>query len=187
MLSTVAKRYASALYDIAIALGRVDEIDNQAQALEHIFDDKLSRDFFTSPRISAEQKKKTLVRLLSGRVEQPLLDLCQLLVDKKRIELLPDIMRYYDIFTDRFRGVEDITIVSAVPLTNEQTDAIVKSVARFGQFGGEFRRKLEVDSGVIGGVKVILGGQRVFDGTLSSRLREMRQSMYRFRHRGVGA
>jgi F-type H+-transporting ATPase subunit delta len=186
MVGAVARRYATALYEIAHKLGAVDEIDDQAQALERLFDDKLVRDFFQSPRIPAERKKQAFVSRLGVRLHPALLALLKLLVDKKRIVQLPQIMRYFDILTDRFHGVEEVTVVSAVPLTPQQQEAVVAEVKRFSQFG-DFRRKFEVDSGVLGGIKVRLGDNLVIDGTLSSRLAEMQQRMYRYRHHGVGA
>lgn len=186
MIGAVARRYATALYEIALAQGQVDAIDDQAQALEHLFDDKLLRDFFTSPRVPPEKKKQVLIDKLAGRIHPAMLALLKLLIDKKRITELPQIMRYYDILTDRLHGVEEVTVVSAVPLNAQQQEDVLANVRRFSQFG-DLRKKFEVDSGVIGGIKVLLGSNLVIDGTLSSRLREMQHSMYRYRHRGVGA
>jgi F-type H+-transporting ATPase subunit delta len=186
MVGAVARRYATALYEIALRLGAVDEIDPQAKALERLFDDKLTRDFFMSPRIPPERKKQAFVTRLGDRLHPMLLSLLKLLVDKKRITQLPQIMRYFDMLTDRFHGVEEVTVVSAVPLTQQQQDMVIEQVRRFSQFG-DFRRKFEVDGGVLGGVKVKLGDHLVIDGTLSSRLSEMQQRMYRYRHHGVGA
>jgi len=185
MIGAVARRYATALYQIALQHGMVDEIDNQAQALENVFDDKLLRDFFTSPRIPPQKKKQVLIDKLAGRLHPAMLALLKLLIDKKRITELPQIMRFYDVLTDRFHGVEDVTVVSAVPLSLQQQEEVVANVKRFSQFG-DFRKKFEVDRGVIGGIKVRLGDNLVIDGTVSSRLREMHDSMIRYRHRGVG-
>lgn len=186
MIGAVARRYAQALYEIALEHSRVDEIDNQAQALEGLFDDKLLRDFFTSPRIPAHKKKQVLVSRLAGHLHPAMLSLLKLLIDKKRISELPQIMRYFDILTDRFHGVEDVTVVSAVMLSDAQKEQVLEHVKRFSQFG-YFRQKWEIDRGVIGGIKVRLGDNLVIDGTVSSRLREMHDSMIRYRHRGVGA
>ena len=185
MYGAVAKRYAAALFEIALELGRMQEIDRQAKMLEPLFDDRRTRDFFLSPRISADEKKRVVERSLAGALDRALLNLLKLLIDKRRIGFLPEIMRYFDFLTDHRLGVEDAVVVSAVPLTEAQREAVLAQVKRFSSYG-ELRVRCEVDAGVLGGVKVRLGENLVLDGTLSSRLAGMRQRMLRYQHRGTG-
>ncbi len=186
MAGAVAKRYAAALFALALERGLVEPIDAQAQLIEDLFAHREIRAFFTSPRIAAERKKQVLDRQLAGQVDTTVLSLIKLLIDKRRIDHLVGIMEEYDVLTDRHRGVEEVSIVSAVPLTEEQRAAVVNAARRFSTYG-ELRVSTEVDGGVLGGVKVKLGENTVIDGTLSSRLSQMRERMYRYRHRGVGA
>lgn len=186
MAGAVAKRYAAALFALALQRGLVEPVDAQAQLVENLFGHRDIRAFFNSPRIAGERKKQVLDRHLAGQVDSIVLSLIKLLIDKRRIEQLRGIMREFDVLTDRHRGVEEVSIVSAVPLTETQRTAIIDEMRRFSTYG-ELRVHTEVDSGVLGGVKVKLGENTVIDGTLSSRLREMRERMYRYRHRGVGA
>jgi F-type H+-transporting ATPase subunit delta len=182
----VAKRYAMALFELAVETGRLREIDDQAKMLRPLFAERRLKDFLLSPRIPAADKKRVLDSVLGARIDRVLLNLLKLLVDKRRMAYMPDIMRHYDILTDQRLGVEEVTVVSAVPLTDEQRSQIIARVKRFSSYG-ELRERYEVDSGVLGGVKVRLGENLVLDGTLSSRIRQMRERLYRYRHRGVGA
>ncbi|MBN2082060.1 ATP synthase F1 subunit delta [bacterium] len=186
MPGAVAKRYAAALFELALEQGQVEEFDAQAQFLEDLFADPQIRGFFNSPRIPAERKKQVTKRQLADQLSASVMSLVLLLVDKRRIGFLPEIMHEFDELTDKHRGVEEVTIVTAVPLTEAQRQAIVNEVRRFSAYG-DLRVSAEVDSGVLGGVKVKLGTNIVIDGTLSSRLNEMRDRMYRYRHRGIGA
>lgn len=186
MPGAVAKRYAMALFELALDSGRVEQLDDQAKVLEQLFADRQVKGFFLSPRIPADQKKQVLERQLAGHLDIALLRLCKLLIDKRRIEFLPEIMREFDVLTNKHIGIEDVTIISAVALTEPQRDAIVAIVSRFSAYG-KLEVHTEVDSGVLGGVKVRLGENVVIDGTISSRLRVMRDSLYRYHHSGVGA
>ncbi|HES57950.1 MAG TPA: ATP synthase F1 subunit delta [Firmicutes bacterium] len=186
MLQAVAKRYASALFEIALERGILESFDDQAYMLEVVFSDSLVKNFFGSPRISDSEKKAALDKQFTDRVEQPLLHLLKLLVDKRRILYVVPIMRYFDHLTDVHRGVEEATVVSAVELSEAQRDEIVAELKRFSEYG-QLRIKTEVDRGVIGGVKVQLGDHLVLDGTVSSRLNEMREQLTQFMHRGTGA
>jgi len=185
MPGAVAKRYAAALFELALEQGKVEDFDAQAQFLEDLFADPHVRGFFHSPRIPAVRKKQVAKRQLADYLSTSVISLVLLLIDKRRIGFLSEIMREFDELTDKHRGVEEVTIVTAVPLTAAQRQAVVNEVRRFSTYG-DLRVSAEVDSGVLGGVKVKLGSNIVIDGTLSSRLSEMRDRMYRYRHRGVG-
>lgn len=186
MLGAVAKRYAEALFQVALEQGRMQEIDAQARQLEPLFADRQIRDFFTSPRIPADKKKQALAAQLAARLDPSLLSLIKLLIDKDRIAYLPQVLRYFDILTDQRLGVEEATVVSAVPLTDGQLAELVEQAKRFSSYN-DLRVKTEVDSGVLGGVKILLGDHLVLDGTVSSRFSKLKHSLLVYQHRGTGA
>lgn len=186
MPGAVARRYAMALFELALEQGKVELFDEQAQFLEDLFRDPEVRGFFHSPRIAAEQKQRLLATQLADQLDPAVFNLLRLLVDKRRIQFAAEIMHEFDVLTDKHRGVEEVTIVSAVPLSEDQRKAIVGEVHRFSAYD-DLRISTEVDGGVLGGVKVRLGENIVIDGTLTSRLKEMRERLYRYRHRGIGA
>ncbi|MCC7477143.1 ATP synthase F1 subunit delta [bacterium] len=178
MLSTVAKRYAVALFAAAQEAGRVEKIDAEAKVVARLFDDRQVRDFLTSPQIPVERKKDALRKQFGGRLDPLLVNLLQLLVDKKRIGELPQIMEHFDVLTDQSRGVEEATIVSAVPLSDEQRQAIEQQLKRFSAYG-QLRINTVIDPALLGGVLVRLGRNLVLDGTLSSRMTALRSRLDR--------
>ena len=184
MREAVAKRYAAALFAIALEQGRVEEFDAQAQLVEQVWHDRGVREFLASPKVPAEAKKRIVENQLGRHLDRVVLNLIKLLVDKKRVAYLPDVMRYFDVLTDRHRGVEEVTVVSAVALSESQRQALLAEVREFSTYD-RLRVETEVDEGVIGGVKVRLGENLVLDGTISSRLAAMRGQLYRYRHRGI--
>ena len=185
MLDTVAKRYASALFEIALEDHKVEVIDAQAEVLETVFADVQVMTFLNSPRIPDETKKGVVDKLLGDKFDKTLINLLKLLVDKKRTSSLPGILRYFDILTDQHRGVEVVTIVSAVELDPAQQTQIVGELKRFSEYGN-LEVKTEVNKGVLGGVKVRLGDNLVIDGTIATKLSQMREKLYHFKHTGTG-
>lgn len=186
MLDTVAKRYACALFEIALEGNKVEVIDAEAEVLEEVFADSQVMAFLNSPRIPDATKKGVIDKLLADKFDKTLINLLKLLVDKKRTSSLPAILRYFDILTDQHRGVEVVTIVSAVELDAGQQAQIVEQLKRFSEYGN-LEVKTEVNKGVLGGVKVRLGDNLVIDGTLSSKLKQMKEKLYQFHHSGTGA
>lgn len=173
MLSTVAKRYAQALFAVVQEAGRVEKADADAKLLKHLFDDRQVKAFLTSPQIPAEKKKAAIQNRLGDKLDPLLINLLKVLIDKHRIAELPQIMEFFDILTDQSRGVEEATIVSAVPLSDEQKQAILQQLVRFSAYG-QLRVRSHVDPAVLGGVMVRLGRNLVLDGTVASRLEALR-------------
>jgi len=186
VIDTVAKRYATALFQIALEQQLVEQIDNEAEDLAVICSDREVMTFFTSPRIPALAKKQAVDRLFTGRFDRSVINLVKLLIDKNRINALPSIMRYFDLLTDSHRGVEVASIFSAVPLDDGQVAAMVTELKRFSDYDNLEVRTV-VDGGLLGGVKIRLGENLVIDGTVATRLKEMQERLYRYRHKGTGA
>lgn len=186
MLSAVAKRYAAALFEIARDARRIELLDKQTEMLQAVFAAEDVLAFFNAPQVTAQAKKGVIDKRLSGVLDPALVNLLKVLVDHGRMNVLPEILEYFNLMTDAHCGVEDVTIVSAVPLEQAQLDAITAEMKRFSAVDN-LRVKTEVDDGIIGGVKVLLGSNFVIDGTVSTRLRELRDRLVRYRHRGVGA
>ncbi len=184
MLSTVAKRYAVALFAAVLEAGRVEKVDAEAKSVARLFDDRLVKDFLTSPQIPAERKKDVLRKQFGGRLDPLMVNLLMLLVDKKRIGELPQIMEHFDVLTDQSRGVEEATIVSAVPLSAEQQQAIEDQLKRFSAYG-QLRITAQVDPSLLGGVMVRLGRNLVLDGTVSSRMQALRSRLDRVVRQGL--
>jgi F-type H+-transporting ATPase subunit delta len=181
----VARRYAEALLALATERGLVEKLDAESKALAELFADRQLRAFFGAPQIPSERKKQALDTALRGKVDPVMVNLARLLVDKDRILFLPQIMREFDHLTDELRGVEEVTISSAKPLSTEQQAQIVDNLKRFSAYG-TLRVKTQVDPGLLGGVVVQLGS-RVLDGSLASRLADMRERMTLYQGRGMGA
>ncbi|MCB1218590.1 MAG: ATP synthase F1 subunit delta [bacterium] len=186
MLGAVAKRYATALFEMTLERGTMEAVDAQAQVLEDVFKDRQIRDFLTSPQVPSASKKELIRSQLRGRIDDTLLTLVLLMIDKNRIQALPDTLRYFDHLTDMHRGVEEITIISAVPLSAEQKQSIVDGVKRYSDYG-DLGVTEKVDPAVLGGVKVQLGDHLVIDGTLAHRLGQLRERMLDYRRSLAGA
>lgn len=186
MLGAVAKRYATALFDICLEQGTMEAVDTQAGVLELVFKDRMIRDFLGSPQVPVAAKKDLIRSQLRGRIDETLLTTVLLMIDKNRVQFLPDMMRYFDHLTDMHRGVEEITIISARPLDPAQKQAVVDGVKRFSEYQ-DLGVKEKVDPGVLGGIRVRLGDHIVIDGTLAHRLDQLRDQLLNYRRSIAGA
>ncbi len=167
----VAKRYATALFELAKEKGLVEEIDQQAMYLEKKLSDPEVRRFIQHPEISLEAKLQFIQELFEEPPARPLLELIRLMLRRGRAADIQAVLDYYDILTDRYRGVEDVVVESAVELTEEEKQELLAVIKKFSDYN--FRTTFRVNPDLLGGLVVYLGRDRVIDGSLSTALKEL--------------
>jgi F-type H+-transporting ATPase subunit delta len=126
------------------------------------------------PGLGAEQKKR-LVEALAGRAAASALArrLLDLLADRGRIALLPDVVEAYAELANAARGVVSAEVASAGPLPEEQRRSLARALG--GEAAAvELRTRVEPD--LVGGLLVRSGG-RTYDGTVRARLAALKQRL----------
>lgn len=178
---TVARRYAVALFRLAVEIGRLEEIDEQCRALETVFEDKELKKFLLQPQLGVEKKRAFLTKAFRDKIHPALFKLMMLLLEKGRIGLAAEVFDYFDLLTDRHRGIEEVTIVTALKADEEYVRRLTDMLKKFSDFP-DLRVSTEVDESIIGGAKVYLGRHTVIDGSLSTRIQDMKEKLLVYRN-----
>ena len=173
---SLARRYAKALLEIGIqqqtydALGK--EIDRAADTLRSSPE---LRNALENPVFSLE-KRKLIMDELSRRLalSKTVRNFIMLLLDKGRINALPDIARVHRTLIDEHAGRMRATVTSARPLdpmleTRLKT-ALEKSSGKVVLFD-----KRE-DPAILGGLVTQLG-DTVYDGSVRTQLQQLREEL----------
>jgi F-type H+-transporting ATPase subunit delta len=165
---TVARRYATALYEEADASGGLDAVDEDVQMLRESLSatGELAR-FFKSPVIPAEKKDAVVQSLLGDRVHELLVRFLRLLIKKDRETMTKAILDAYQSLRDEQRGIVDAHVTTARPLSDDDQEAVVETLEA--QTGQTVRLHVETDADLIGGI-VIRIGDRVFDASVRNKL-----------------
>jgi F-type H+-transporting ATPase subunit delta len=90
-----------------------------------------------------------------------------LILDKNRLNYLPQIVVSYGMFADELSGVVRPTITSAMPLDDRQVEEIKGTLEK--STGKKVIINVEVDPSLIGGVVTKIG-DKAFDGSLKTQL-----------------
>ena len=175
----VAKRYALALFETAAELGKIEQIDEESQVLQDLFSDKSLVRIFREPQVRLKDKRAFLAKAFKDKVHPAVFRLLEILLEKGRIGLSDVVFEYYDIFTNRHRGIEEVRVITASEVDEPYVERLVAKLRRFTMYP-DLRVTKEVDPGVIGGAKVYLGRHTVIDGTIAARLKEMRERLLVF-------
>ena len=172
----VARRYAKALFELASESGSLDGVVAELSRLADAYqaNEELGR-ALDNPLVALEAKRSILRDLadatqVSKAVKQTLL----LLGDRRRTSALPAVARALAELADKQRGVVRAEVTSAVPLPDSYYERLKVQLERL--TGKKITIDRRVDPAILGGVIARIG-DRIFDGSLQSRLSEVRQHL----------
>ena len=131
-------------------------------------------DFLSSPAVDEEAREAAMEKMFRNRMNDLLLDTLQVLNAKGRSSIIPALYERYRLALERARGAVDVQVTTAVPLTDELRDRLGQTVAQ--RTGLKPLLIEQVDPALLGGLVVQIGDQKL-DGSVSHRLRRLRQAL----------
>ena len=173
MASSAAKRYVQALTEIAQEQKSFDAWQRDLATLAAIASDDEVLAYFENPGVSDEQKLQAADAVM-GDAQPEARTLLRMMIDRRRLRLLPDIA---DLFREKalaHRGIVmvDVTTADALDDAGEQ---LVRERLK-GIVGKDVELRLHTDANIIGGIVARIGDQ-VIDGSVLNQLRRLRASM----------
>jgi F-type H+-transporting ATPase subunit delta len=172
----VAKRYALALFDLAKASGKIDDVEQQLTSVNAVLtESKELRTVLEHPKVSIEKKKSLLKDIFSSSLSEEVLHTLYILVDRKREEVLEALVRQFTVLANKERGIADATVYSVKALSDSEMNALTDVFAK--RLGVKSLRVTnEIDSELIGGIKLVVGNQ-VFDGSVIAQLNRIQRNL----------
>jgi F-type H+-transporting ATPase subunit delta len=202
--TTAARRYAEAAFELAERDGTLDAwlaaltaaaealtletalriVDNPAiplrerqAAVEAIlegraFESLLGRAIEQLP--APEVDPTTVRRQVAERVGRQLTNLVGLLVERRRVALLPKVADAFRRLIYARRNIVEAEVASAAPLTEAERAALRERLARLVGRRVELRERL--DPGLLGGLVVRIG-DRLYDASVRGRLERLRNRL----------
>lgn len=166
-------RYAKSIYDLAMERKEVEKVRQDFQLIDKVCEQNPDfRNLLSSPIVNTGKKQTIISLIFKDKLSVLTENLVQIIVRKKRERYLPDIaQRYLDLY-DRRNNITRGTIISATKLEAAQKQAIVDLVKQ--ELKTDFQVVEKVDPELIGGFKLFVG-DRLFDGSIASRLRDLQQ------------
>jgi len=172
----IAKRYATALLDLGNETNQLDQLVEELQRVADAYQASPDlRAAFEDPHVSP-QAKKGILGDIADRVSASATtkNAVGLLLDRRRIRALPAIAAKLREMADLKRGILRAEVHTAMPLPEEYFGKLQRELERITGRRVALDRKL--DPSLICGV-VVRVGDRVYDGSLVTRLRQMKDSL----------
>ncbi|HEY8491630.1 MAG TPA: F0F1 ATP synthase subunit delta [Dehalococcoidia bacterium] len=170
---TAAKRYAQAVFDLALEQETLDEWLADLERLAALAREPEAVRILESNRVPEAEKDGLLAATLSG-VGPLAMNLARLLVRKGRFGLADAVAEEYRRLLEEHRGILRARAVTAVELTEPERAAVA---ARLEELTGK-RVLLEtaVDPSILGGLVVRIG-DRLIDGSTRTKLLELKERL----------
>lgn len=175
MAELVAKRYASALFDIAFEEQTYEKIKDELNfILDCLKSEPQLYQLLKSPLIAIQEKKDIIFSIFNNRVSQEVFNFLRIIIDKRREGHIEAIVNEYQALADRVKNKVDAVAITAVPMDKQD---LLKLQANLSMSSGKnVQLQNQIDPTVIGGVLVKIG-DKVIDGTVKSRLAQMQEQL----------
>ena len=179
ILRGIAKRYAVALFNAAVAQDVAEQVDGDLTSFDRLLKHNTAfHNFLWSPQVLTEDKKDLIVQIVGERSSGLFVTFLMLLIDKKRLEHVGEIAEVFNYLFEQLQGIVEVRIITAVPIERELE---IKTVLRLEEkTGKQIRLVKSVDESIIGGMIVIIEG-KIIDGSIRHQLDSMKTSLTELR------
>jgi len=173
LISNISKRYARAFFEIAGEEKKLEQYYNELHQFSSMMaENKDLGGFLANPIFEQDVKKNVLEKIIGKVTLSPMtVNFLKLLVDKNRIDVLPDIDTCYRLMMDEALQKTRVTVKTAFPLSADMQQYIMSNLKKL--TGREAEVTVEDDKSLLGGI-VIGVGDTLYDGSIINQLNNMR-------------
>lgn len=175
-MRSASLQYANALADIALAQGAAEPAAKQLQEFGVMYAQSADlRTFLASPAVTVEAKHAVIEKITSRQGASRIIrNFLFVIADHRRTQLLPDILETFQQVIRQRQGVAEAEVSSAVELTAAQKKELAATLTKL--TGKKVETKYSLNPALLGGAVVRIG-DTIYDGSLRSRLNEMRNRL----------
>lgn len=168
----LASRYAKSLLDLAVEKGQLEQVYNDINYLKQLTGG--SRELVSmlrSPVVTADKKQSVLDAVTKGSISEMTAAFNRLLIAKSREGELPEIITSFISQYKEKKGIQIVTLTTAVPASAEVRQSIIDQVKKTSNFK-EIELQEKVDPSIIGGFK-LQAGDKFVDASVAYELSQV--------------
>ncbi|GAE92502.1 ATP synthase delta chain [Gracilibacillus boraciitolerans JCM 21714] len=166
--TNVAKRYAEALFQIAVEKETIDFLETELTTVKEVFQTNQEiLPFLQHPKVNVKEKKQLLNEAFAG-FSKDVLHTLSLLVDRHNEEIIPDVVDHFISFANEANGIKQATVFSVRALTDAEKEEISQVFTKKLNVK-ELKIDNQIDPEIIGGVKIKVDNT-IYDGSVKGKL-----------------
>ncbi len=151
----VSERYASALFQLAVEVGKIDDVENDLKMFHStIFSNKEVFAFFSRSFVERKSKIAIIDKVLKDNVTLEAFNFLCILIERNVIHLLSTIVDEYYTLKNEHYNIVKVHVQSAFPITDNK--AIIEAARTLA--GKEVDIDITINPDLIGGITVEING-----------------------------
>ncbi len=173
----LAKRYAKAIFSLGKEQNKIDTYAETLGAIAELYESPEHEvaDALTNPLYPLEARQKVMAKIAEAADADTIMAaFLNLLIEKKRVDVLPEIAREVQVMVDREENISHGSVTSAVKLNSALLEKIQATLEKI--TGNKVILETQVDPSIIGGLVVKLGS-RMVDSSLRTKLNSIKHAM----------
>jgi F-type H+-transporting ATPase subunit delta len=175
-MSSVAKVYAKALFELGQEKGQLEAIQKDLKSFNELANshDALKA-ILSGSGVNPNVRKAVLLDVLKSlEVNKVISSLLELLVSRGRVAALAEISNELEALVQKSQGVQAGQVRSAVELSPEELGVLSSALAK--RVGGSVKLTQTVDPSLLGGMVATVAG-KTFDASLRSQLERFKNEL----------
>jgi len=176
LISGVAERYASSLFELALETGSIDSVSADLDRFQALLDESEDlRRLVASPVFSAEDQQKAASAVAEkAGISGTVLNFIKVVAGNRRLFALPGMIRAFREIAADHRGEVTAEVTSAHALTATQEKEL-KSALK-GVTGKDVTIAVTIDPSILGGLIVKVGSRQI-DTSLRTKLSTLKLAL----------
>jgi F-type H+-transporting ATPase subunit delta len=172
-LKSASLQYANALADVAVQQRAADKVAQELAGFGTLYAESAElRNFLSSPAVGPDAKHRVIEKLLARVGGSKIVrNFLFVVMDHQRAHALPEIIAAFQEVIRQRQGITEAQISSAVELSKAQKAEMEFTLEKL--TGKRVEAKFSLAPELLGGA-VVRVGDTVYDGSLRSRLNELR-------------
>lgn len=170
--STIARPYAKAIFEHALAENKLAEWSAHLAVLTQIVLNPEAAQFIENPASTMEHHIELLQGVINAgsKKNESINNLIVLLATNKRFMLLPEIYAHYELLRAEQEKTLNVEVSSFSDLSEAQKERLITSLSQ--RLQRQVALKISVDPSLLGGA-IIRAGDLVIDGSVRGKLSKL--------------
>ncbi len=169
----VARRYARAVFDLAVARHELADWLRDVRLIQAFLDEPNVAALLESPTVPFDRKRDLVDQGLNG-LPEPRRNFVYLLVEHGRVREIDSIAAELQRLAEEHEGIAVADVTTAVPLDDATSRGVIQRLERL--TGKKIILKQHVDPSILGGVVARIG-DHLIDGSVAVQLAALRAEL----------
>jgi F-type H+-transporting ATPase subunit delta len=171
-LATIARPYAEALFKAAKA--DLQTTGNWLDEVAAVAGNAQAQTFADNPKATVQQVFDLVTSVIKSALPETGKNFLRTVIENGRLAALPEIAIQFRALKNAAGGVSDAVVYSAFAIEGAVLAELSALLEK--KFGRKLHVKVELEPGLIGGIRVVVGDE-VFDTSVKARLDQMKVAL----------